>query len=392
MKFFHLSDLHIGLSLVKHDLSEDQRYIFKQIYKAANTEKPDAIVIAGDIYNNAVPSAEAVSLFNEFIVNLRACSHDSVIMMISGNHDSSARIDCYRDILALQKLYMIGEPPEKENEHIQKVVLHDEYGLVNFWLLPFVKPTKINNIVGVDEHGNNYSYDESLHRLIRRESIDSCERNVLVSHQFYIPKGSQASEVERMDSEIYTVGNIDSIRSDILELFDYAALGHIHKPMKVGSDFYRYCGTPLAYSVSEAGQKKGIIVVEMKEKNNVSTRVIELDPIRQVKKIKGHLDYILSQACDDYVSVVLDDDGVPSKEKRERIVAAFPNLLNIEFSYSSVIKNENELIKDSELDPFTLCCEYINDRLSAFTENGLDEKDRDILKDVIACVMGGTEK
>ena len=151
------------------------------------------------------------------------------------------------------------------------MTLSDEHGPVNFYLLPFVKPSMVKQLVGTDENGNNLSYNETLRRLIGREEINEAERNVLVSHQFYLPAGKNADEVERMDSEMRTVGNIDEVSADILERFDYAALGHIHKPMKVGSEFFRYCGTPLACSVSEAKQQKGIIMVEMEEKGDVRT-------------------------------------------------------------------------------------------------------------------------
>ena len=151
---------------------------------------------------------------------------------------------------------MIGMPPRREDEFIEKVTLRDEYGNVNFYLLPFVKPSMVRQIVGTDENGNSLSYEETLRRLIARETISKAERNVLVSHQFYLPAGKNADEMERMDSEIRTVGNIDAVPADILDGFDYAALGHIHKPMKVGSEFIRYSGTPLACSVSESGQQK----------------------------------------------------------------------------------------------------------------------------------------
>lgn len=180
-------------------------------------------------------------------------------MMISGNHDSAPRVNCFRKVLSGQNIYMVGQPPRTESEYIEKVTLNDAYGEVNFYLLPFVKPSMVKQVVGVDENGNNLSYNETLHRLIGREKINSDERNVFVSHQFYLPSGKNAEDVERMDSEMRTVGNIDEVSADVLGKFDYAALGHIHKPMKVGSELYRYCGTPLACSVSEAQQQKALL-------------------------------------------------------------------------------------------------------------------------------------
>ncbi len=241
MKFFHLSDLHIGLKLQNRDLRQDQEYIFGKIAEYVQKEKPDAIVIAGDIYDKAVPSAEAVEVFDRFIQGLAQAAPETVVMMISGNHDSASRVNCFRSVLARQKLYMIGQPPQREGEYIEKVSLHDSWGKVNFYLLPFVKPSTVKAITGSDENGNNLSYDETVRRLIQRESIREEERNVIVSHQFDLPSGTRAEDIPRMDSEIRTVGNIDEVQSSVLEPFDYAALGHIHKPMKVGSEVIRYC-------------------------------------------------------------------------------------------------------------------------------------------------------
>jgi len=261
MNFFHLSDLHIGLKLLNRDLREDQEYILKQIVEKAIEEKPDGVVIAGDIYDKAVPSAEAVEIFDHFILELTSVLPETKVMIISGNHDSAPRVNYFRGILSKQNIHMIGMPPVREEEYIEKVIMQDEYGEVNFYLLPFVKPSMVKNIVGTDEKGNNLSYQETLRKLLQREHVNEKVRNVLVSHQFYLPSGIQPGEVERMESEICTVGNIDAVSGDILEIFDYAALGHIHKPMKVGKEVYRYSGTPLACSVSEAGQIKEILVV-----------------------------------------------------------------------------------------------------------------------------------
>ena len=330
MKFFHLSDLHIGLKLVNHDLREDQEYILKQIVRMACEKHPDAIVIAGDIYDRAVPSAEAVEVFDHFISDLAKELPELVVMLISGNHDSAPRVNCFRSLLSKQNIYMIGLPPQTEQEYIEKVVLCDSYGKVNFYLLPFVRPSMVKQVVGVKEDNTYYSYNDTLHRLIEREQIDSNERNVVVSHQFYLPVGKNADEIERMDSEIQTVGNIDKVYADMLEVFDYAALGHIHRPMKVGSEVFRYCGTPLACSVSEAGQQKGVVMVELKEKGTApDISVLPLNPLRKVNVIQGGLKEILKQACKDYVAVTLTSDVEWDLDVQSRIQAAFPNLLEV---------------------------------------------------------------
>lgn len=379
MKIFHLSDLHIGLKLINRDLREDQEYIFDQIVDYIKREKPQALVIAGDIYDKAVPSAEAVEVFDHLIGNLMTAEPDLTVMIISGNHDSGPRVNCFRSVLSRQRLHMVGVPPRKEREKIEKVTLQDSYGNVNFYLLPFVKPSMVKEITGTDENGNNLSYNDTIHRLIEREKIDQNERNILVSHQFYLPAGKTADDVERMDSEIRTVGNIDEISADILERFDYAALGHIHKPMKVGRDIFRYCGTPLACSVSEAGQQKGILMVDIFEKEKEpEITVLPLNPLRQVRVIKGMLEEVLKQGCEDYVTVILTDKAdLDVIDMQDRLRLAFPRLLEIrrEGQRRNILKTSLE--DQKLLDPFQLCCSFLKDA---------DEAEKELLMDVIHTV------
>ena len=193
MRFFHLSDLHI----VGRDLREDQEYIFDEIAEYAGRYEPDAIVIAGDIYDKSIPSAEAVDLFDRFVQSLTAAAPSAELMMISGNHDSGPRVNVFRSVLRRQKIHMIGMPPVNADETIEKVTLTDEFGPVHFYLLPFVRPSMVRMITGSDENGNALSYDAAVRRMIGREAIDREERNVLVSHQFYLPAGVDASQVER---------------------------------------------------------------------------------------------------------------------------------------------------------------------------------------------------
>lgn len=383
MRFFHLSDLHIGLKLMNRDLKEDQEYIFRQIIRMAGQEKPDAVVIAGDIYDKAVPSAEAVEVFDRFMDGLTAALPHASIMLISGNHDSGPRLNCFRGVLSRQNVHMIGLPPQREGEHVEKIVLQDAHGDVNFYLLPFVKPSMVKQIVGTDENGNNLSYNDTLRRLIEREAPDRNKRNVLVSHQFYLPAGGSAEDVERMDSEIRTVGNIDQVSADVLEPFDYAALGHIHKPMTVGGACRRYCGTPLACSVSEAGQEKGVILVELEEKGVVRTSVLPLHPLRQVRVIRGCLEEVLEQACGDYVTVILTDrTDLDVLDMQDRLRNAFPFLLEIRREGLRRADYSGGAGAGEYLDPFELCCAFLQET---------DEEEKALLRDVINTVQEVSE-
>ena len=381
MNFFHLSDLHIGLKLLNRDMREDQEYILKQIADLAGEKQPDAVVIAGDIYDKAVPSAEAVEVFDNFISRLNEAAPRAEIMIVSGNHDSGTRVNLFRSVLQRHKIHMIGLPPQTPEEYIEKVTMPDEFGNVNFYLLPFVKPSMLKAIVGTDESGNNLTYDETLRRLLQRENINTRERNVLVSHQFYLPAGTDPDEVERMDSEIVTVGNVDEVCADVLQPFDYAALGHIHKPMQVGSDRFRYCGTPLACSVSEAGQQKGIIWVKMGAKGSVGTEVLPLIPLRQVRVIRGDLEEVLQQGSDDYVTVVLTDKrDYDVIDMKDRLYLAFPNLLEIRRDVQRTVDYSLRREAAEKLAPFDLCNAFLKD---------LDEEEKMILRDVINAAQNG---
>lgn len=381
MKFFHLSDIHIGLKLYNYDLSEEQRYVFGQIRDAAEKEKPEAVVIAGDVFDKSVPSAEAVGLFDEFLTQLAGAVPEAEIMVISGNHDSAQRVNLYRSILARHNIHMIGLPPSTPGEKIEKVTLTDAFGKVNFYLLPFVKPSMVKEIVGTDSDGVNLSYDESVRRLIGGEEIDETQRNVLVSHQFYLSPGTAACDVERMKSEICTVGNIDQVNAEILERFDYAALGHIHKPMKVGKSRFRYCGTPVPCSLTEEGQEKAVIVVEMNEKGSTEIRTLPLRQLRNIRTVSGTKEEILSQSSDDYVRIVFTDTESGDADLQDRTRSLYPHLLETNFALSRGTDYSVELPEGREMDVYELCLHFLKDDVTP------DE--REIIRDIINHVQEG---
>ena len=380
MKFLHLSDLHIGLKLLNRDLGEDQAYIFSQITDLARQEQPDAVLIAGDIYDKSVPSAEAVELFDRFLSGLTEALPEAEIMIISGNHDSAPRLNVFRSLLARRHVHMIGQPPRLPGERIEKVTLQDAWGPVHFYLLPFVKPSMVKGITGTDENGNNLSYPAALQALLDREEIDPNERNVIVSHQFYLPDDIDPANADRSDSEIRIVGNVDAIGSSLLAPFDYGALGHIHKPMSAGRETLRYCGTPLACSISEAGQQKGILAVEMQAKGDVRIRTLPLTPLRRVRVIRGLLEEVLLEACEDYVSVQLTDpEDLDVIDMQDRLRAAFPYLLEIRRELRQRPGELEDAVESTAAkDPFELCCEFLGDP---------GEEEQALLREVINAVL-----
>lgn len=385
MKFFHLSDLHIGKQLHRYNLKEDQQVILKEVITYAKELRPDAIVIAGDIYDKSVPSAEAVNVFDEFLTDLSEITPEIPILIISGNHDSPDRLKYASEILKRHHIYLAGNVPERPEEHIEKVTLHDAYGEVNFYLLPFMKPAYVKNIF-VD--GTPETYSDAVKEIIKREKIDyKDKRNVLVSHQFYV--GEKAESPETCDSEVFSVGGIDNVDIGSVKEFDYVALGHLHGAQCIGKPEIRYCGTLLKYSVSESTQNKSLTVVTLKAKGEKpEIENYPMHPLRDVRKKKGTLDEIIKEAQetekDDYISITLTDEIDPYKPK-EQLERIFSHILEIRVDNQRTRTKLKEM--DEELvmkDPFTSFAEFYKE-MQGREMNGEEET---IMKEIFDKAKG----
>lgn len=385
MKFFHLSDLHIGKQLHRYNLKEDQQVILKEVITYAKELRPDAIVIAGDIYDKSVPSAEAVNIFDEFLTDLSEITPEIPILIISGNHDSPDRLKYASEILKRHHIYLAGNVPERPEEHIEKVTLHDAYGEVDFYLLPFMKPAYVKNIF-VD--GTPETYSDAVKEIIKREKIDyKDKRNVLVSHQFYV--GEKAESPETCDSEVFSVGGIDNVDIGSVKEFDYVALGHLHGAQCIGKPEIRYCGTLLKYSVSESTQNKSLTVVTLKAKGEKpEIENYPLHPLRDVRKKKGTLDEIIKEAQetekDDYISITLTDEIDPYKPK-EQLERIFSHILEIRVDNQRTRTKLKEM--DEELvmkDPFTSFAEFYKE-MQGREMNGEEET---IMKEIFDKAKG----
>ena len=365
MRFFHLSDLHLGIKLYEHDLLKDQKAILDEIVALTRQYQPDAVVFAGDIYDRSVPPVEAVALFDDFMTQLRAALPNGEIMLISGNHDSAQRLDVFRSELSDRGIHMIGNPPMQKGETIERVTLTDDFGAVNFYLLPFVRPGMVRLVIGTKENGDNLSYPEAFSRLLALSPLNPDERNVLVSHQFFLPDGGDAENIERAENEVKQVGNLDAIPASLIADFDYAALGHIHKPMKVGSETLRYCGTPMPYSLSEENQQKGILMVEMGAKGDVQTTVLPLHPVHQVRKLRATREALLSGASEDFVSIcVIGAEAAEMVGLRELLRAKYPNLLELRREREETVELAALQERAETLSPYELCLQFAGERLS----------------------------
>lgn len=340
MRFFHLSDLHIGKHLHHYNLKEDQKHILAEVVSYARQIHPDAIVIAGDIYDKSVPSAEAVSIFDDFLTDLSEIVPAIPIMIISGNHDSPERLQYASRILKKYHVYMSGTAPRSKEEHLTTLTLEDEYGKVNFYLLPFLKPSYVRNVF--EEVTDNYT--NAVKMLLERENIDTTTRNVLISHQFYT---SGNEKPETCESEVISVGGIDNVECSAVDKFDYVALGHIHRPQNVGESHIRYCGTLLKYSVSESEHEKYLTLVTLNAKGEQpEITKLSLHPLRDVMKKKGKLEEILSEAkaseMQNYVSITLTDEVEPYRPK-EQLENVYEQILEIRIDNT---RTRNKLMEE----------------------------------------------
>ena len=353
MKIFHISDLHIGKQLHYYNMKDDQVAILEQIIHKAKELRPDAIIIAGDIYDKSVPSAESYTIFNQFLNDLSDIKPDIPVLIIAGNHDSAERLDYASAFLEKDNIFISVQPPGKEDEHLNKIVLKDEYGDVNFYLLPFTKPGYVRHLF---EDGLVTSYDSAIKALIDRENINYDQRNVLISHQFYV-SGDAAPETCDSEQVYITVGGLDSVDIERIKSFDYVALGHLHGSQSIGMSHIRYSGTPLKYSVSEEKHAKTITMVTINEKG--SELVIDKLPLyalRDVRSEKGLLSEIISRATDtnrhDYVSITITDEDEIYKPK-DQLEEHYDHILEVKVENSRTkAQLENTDFEATVLEPF----------------------------------------
>ena len=320
MKFAHISDLHLGKRVHQISMIEDQKYILDKIVELAAQEEVDGIFIAGDVYDKVYPSAEAVALFDSFLVKL--AKEDIKVFVISGNHDSPERIAFLGQLTQKAGVYL---SPVYDGE-VKKVSLEDVYGKLNIYLLPFIKPVHVRHFFPEETITN---YTEAVKVVVDHMELNTEERNILLSHQF-------VTGAMRSDSEEISVGGLDNVEVSAFETFDYVALGHIHRPQKMGRETVRYSGTPLKYSFSESQDKKSLSIIELKEKENVEIKTIPLLPLRDMIKIKGTFMEVMNPmnfpALDSnaYLHITLTDElDIP--EAFRRLNEVYPNLMQMEY-------------------------------------------------------------
>ncbi len=320
MKIMHLSDLHIGKKVNEYSMLQDQIYILKEILRIIDNEKVETVIIAGDVYDRSLPPNEALELFDEFLYQLS--SRNVNVFVISGNHDSPERISYGGRMMTENKIFL--SPVYDGN--VKPITLNDDYGEVNFYLLPFVRPADIRRYFP-DENIENYT--DAVKVAIDNMNVDFNERNILVTHQFVT--GAELSE-----SEDIIVGGTDNVSGEVFDGFDYVALGHIHREQTVGKDNIRYCGTPLKYSFSEAKNIKSVTILDFNDKGNIEYSKIPLTPFRDMREIRGtYYELTLksnyeSTNTEDYLHITLtDEEDIPDAIGKLRSI--YPNIMKLDY-------------------------------------------------------------
>lgn len=378
MTFLHISDLHLGKRLIEFSLIEDQRFILLKILNIIDEYKPDAVLIAGDVYDKGIPSVEAVTLFDDFLSRLAEKKVE--VYIISGNHDSPERMTCGSKLMEASGIHF----SRVYDGAIKPYVLKDKNGPVNIYLLPFIKPAVVRSVFPEEEEKIN-SYTEAVKCAINHMNINSQERNVLVAHQFVT--GSQ-----RCDSEDISIGGSDNVDSEVFDAFDYVALGHLHGQQKAGKESIRYSGTPLKYSFSEAKHKKCALFVSIEEKGNIKIDNIPLVPLHELRELKGTYEELTfkknyeNTATDDYIHITLtDEEDVPEAFGKLQVI--YKNLVKLDYDNQRTRANNEingalEVEKTSPLDLFSKFYELQNN-------SQLSDEQKDFVHQLIENIWGG---
>ncbi len=311
MRFLHIADLHLGKQMNDVSLLPDQEYVLQQITSVAQGEQADAVLIAGDVYQRSSPQAEAMALFDAFVSQL--VNMGKKVFVISGNHDSAARISYFSSLVKASGVYVT----EAFDGALQSVALRDGHGEIVVWMLPFLRPSQVKRAL---PEAKIATAQDAVEAVLRRTPVDTKKRNILLCHQFI-------TGCETSDSEEWAVGGLDSIDAAVFDAFDYVALGHIHKPQRVRRDTLRYAGSPLKYSFSEADHRKSATLVDVGEKGEIAVRTAPLYPLHDVRRIEGMLDELMDLPwSEDYLWVTLHDE-LPPPDARVTLSVNFPNMM-----------------------------------------------------------------
>ena len=350
MKWIHLSDLHLGKRVNGFSMVEDQAYILKEILEIVRREEPQGVLIAGDVYDKAIPSEAATNLLDYFLCRLAETGVKT--FLISGNHDSSERLSFGRNLFKRSNLYIASQ----FNQEIEKITIKEDGYNINFYMLPFVKPAYINHVLKIQTE----TYEECFKHLMEQVKINEDETNILLAHQF-VTVGKNSPELS--DSETSSLGGIDNIDYRLFDAFDYVALGHIHKPQAMGREMVRYAGSILKYSFSEIHKDKQATILTISKNKQISLSHHLLKPLRDMREMECSLESLLKRKCEigneeDYMHVILTDEE-QILDAIGKVRTVYPNVMQISFKnrrhmmqYETIQMKENQIADQNPMELF----------------------------------------
>lgn len=373
MKILHTSDLHIGKYIGTYDLKEDTEYVLNQVVDTAIRERVEVVLISGDVFDRPNPSEEAIKMYVSFLKQL--LDKNIKVIAISGNHDSGIRLSAYKDILG-KGYFVEGE----FNSPMRKVSLNDEYGPVNFYMLPFFTPFIVKSNLKLEKGLENY--DLAMDEIIKRENIDTSQRNIILAHQFVagFKFGGSEEDFSYSNGDEKNVAGVGIISLDKFQNFDYVALGHIHKPQKISRETIRYSGSLLKYKTSEIdGPDKSVVIIDLKEKGNIEVKLDPIKPLHPFVKLEGLLSELTNTNPNenDYVYLIVDDDKTPI-EAKNKLTPYYKRIVDIEFPNDTLQQKMNLDTSLADKRPIDFICEYYREK----TNKDLDEENKKLLAEI----------
>lgn len=373
MEILHTSDLHIGKYIGTYDLKEDTEYVLNQVVDTAIRERVEVVLISGDVFDRPNPSEEAIKMYVSFLKEL--LDKNIKVIAISGNHDSGIRLSAYKDILG-KGYFVEGE----FNSPMRKVSLSDEYGPVNFYMLPFFTPFIVKSNLKLEKGLENY--DLAMDEIIKRENIDTSQRNIILAHQFVagFKFGGSEEDFSYSNGDEKNVAGVGIISLDKFQNFDYVALGHIHKPQKISRETIRYSGSLLKYKTSEIdGPDKSVVIIDLKEKGNIEVKLDPIKPLHPFVKIEGLLSELTNTNPNenDYVYLIVDDDKTPI-EAKNKLTPYYKRIVDIEFPNDTLQQKMNLDTSLADKRPIDFICEYYREK----TNKDLDEENKKLLAEI----------
>ena len=373
MKILHTSDLHIGKYIGTYDLKEDTEYVLNQVVDTAIRERVEVVLISGDVFDRPNPSEEAIKMYVSFLKQL--LDKNIKVIAISGNHDSGIRLSAYKEILG-KGYFVEGE----FNSPMRKVSLSDEFGPVNFYMLPFFTPFIVKSNLKLEKGLENY--DLAMDEIIKRENIDTSQRNIILAHQFVagFKFGGSEEDFSYSNGDEKNVAGVGIISLDKFQNFDYVALGHIHKPQKISRETIRYSGSLLKYKTSEIdGPDKSVVIIDLKEKGNIEIKLDPIKPLHPFVKIEGLLSELTNTNPNenDYVYLIVDDDKTPI-EAKNKLTPYYKRIVDIEFPNDTLQQKMNLDTSLADKRPIDFICEYYREK----TNKDLDEENKKLLAEI----------